>query len=155
MNGIGKYRRALHYVTSLEEKAHIDIKEFKQIQDLKEKLKHTGYKLRSLETTRVFFFIILYSSFVSAFTYLIPGLGLITGNIIKFGSIIGSTISLIIVGITSKAISTYILDLNIITSHLVSILSRNIHDYKPVEKKKRWKSVIRRSKLRKKKKQRR
>ncbi|MBI2105506.1 hypothetical protein HYT56_01560 [Candidatus Woesearchaeota archaeon] len=125
MNGLGKYRRALHYLNNLEETVNIDIKDFKQIQELKEKLKHTGYKLRSLETTRAIFFILLYSSVVSAFSTLVPGLETVAGKLVKFGSIIGSTISLIIIGISSKAISTYVLDLNIITSHLISIYTKN------------------------------
>ena len=59
-------------------------------QELKERLKHTGLKLRSFETTRIIFFIILYSSVVSAFASAIPGLELIAGKLVKFGSVIGS-----------------------------------------------------------------
>ncbi len=125
MNGLGKYSRALHYINVLEESSKINIKDFKQVQELKEKLNHTGIKLRSLEITRVIFFIILYSSVVSAFSSFIPGIEIITGKLVKVGSIIGSTISLIIIGIASKAISTYTLDLNIITAHLISIYTKN------------------------------
>jgi len=125
MKSLGKYHRALHYVNALEESSKIDIKDFKQVQELKEKLKRTGLKLRSLELTRVIFFIILYSSVVSAFSSLIPGSEIITNKLVKVGSIIGSTISLIIIGIASKAISTYTLDLNIITAHLISIYTKN------------------------------
>ena len=125
MNGVGKYTRALHYVNALEESSKINIKDFKQVQELKEKLKHTGTKLRSLETTRVIFFIILYSSVASTFASFIPGSEIITGRLVKFGSILGSTLSLIIIGIASKAISTYSLDLNILTAHLISIYTKN------------------------------
>ncbi len=138
MNSLGKYRRAIHYINTLEESTKINIKDFKQVQELKEKLKHTGLKLRSLELTRIFFFIILYSTVVSAFSSLIPGLQVIAGNLVKFGSIIGSTISLIIIGIASKAISTYILDLNMITSHLISIYTKN-GARTPLRKKKKQK----------------
>jgi len=142
MNGLGKYRRAMKYLSELEDRSKIDIKDFKQIQDLKAKLKHTGYKLRTLETTRVIFFILLYSTVVSAFTSFIPGIEIITSKLIKVGSVLGSTISLIIVGIASKAISTYILDLNMITSTLISIYTKNTKN-------------VRRTTLRKKKKQKR
>lgn len=125
MNGLGKYRRALHYINALEESSKIDLKDFKQVQELKERLNHTGLKLRSLEITRIVFFIILYSSVVSAFSSFIPGSEIITGKLVKVGSVLGSTISLIIIGIASKAISTYTLDLNIITSHLISIYTKN------------------------------
>src|SRR3989344_5417036 len=125
MNGLGKYRRALHYLNALEESAKIDIKDFKQVQELKNKLKHAGYKLRSLETTRAVFFVLLYSSVVSAFSSIIPGTEIIAGKLVKFGSIIGSTISLIIIGISSKAISTYTMDLNILTAHLISIYTKD------------------------------
>jgi len=125
MNGLGKYRRASKFVSELEEKSKIDIRDFKQVQQLKEKLKHTGYKLRTLESTRIVFFIFLYSSVVSAFTSFIPGVELITNPLIKIGSVIGSTISLIIVGIASKAVSTYILDLNMITATLISIYTKH------------------------------
>ena len=125
MNGLGKYTRALHYINELEESSKINIKDFKKVQGLKERLKHTGLKLRSFEITRIVFFVILYSSVVSAFTSIIPGLETIAGKLVKVGSIIGSTISLIIIGISSKAISTYALDLNIITSHLISIYTKN------------------------------
>ncbi len=125
MKSVGKYHRALQYINSLEESSNLDIKDFKQVQDLKEKLKHTGLKLRSLEITRTAFFIILYSSVVSAFSSFIPGLEIVTGELVKIGSVLGSTISLITVGIASKAISTYTLDLNILTSHLISIYTKN------------------------------
>lgn len=125
MNGLGKYRRALHYINALEESSKINIKDFKQVQELKEKLNHTGIKLRSLEITRVVFFIILYSSVVSAFSSFIPGVEIITNKLVKIGSVLGSTISLIVIGIASKAISTYTLDLNILTSHLISIYTKN------------------------------
>ena len=125
MKSLGKYHRAMQYINTLEESSSLDIKDFKQIQELKEKLRHTGVKLRSLETTRIAFFIILYSSVVSAFSSFIPGLEIVTGELVKIGSVLGSTISLITVGIASKAISTYTLDLNILTSHLISIYTKN------------------------------
>ena len=125
MNGLGKYTRAMHYINALEESSKINIEDFKKVQELKERLKHTGLKLRSFETTRIIFFIILYSSVVSAFASAIPGLELIAGKLVKFGSVIGSTISLIIIAVSSKAISTYSLDLNIISSHLISIYTKN------------------------------
>ena len=126
MNGLGKYTRALKYLDELEEKSHICIEDYKLIHDLKARLKHTGYKLRTLETTRTVFFIFLYSTVVSAFSSFIPGAEIITSKLIKFGSILGSTISLIIVGAASKAISTYMLDLNMITSNLISIYTKNV-----------------------------
>jgi hypothetical protein len=135
MNGLGKYTRALNYITKLEEATKINIKDFKQVQELKEKLKHTGIKLRSLETARVIFFIFLYSSVVSAFSAFIPGLEIITGELVKIGSVVGSTISLIIIGIASKAISTYILDLNMVTSNLIAIYTKN--DARPSLRKKK------------------
>jgi len=125
MNGLGKYTRALAYIKKLEESAKVNIKDYKLVQELKEKLKHTGLKLRSLEITRIFFFIFLYSSVVSAFTSFIPGIQIITGELVKIGSVVGSTISLIIIGISSKAISIYILDLNMYTAHLISIYTKN------------------------------
>ncbi|MBS3150871.1 hypothetical protein J4443_00635 [Candidatus Woesearchaeota archaeon] len=125
MLGLGKYHRALHYINSLEDASNIGIKDFKQVQELKERLKHTGLKLRSLEITRIIFFILLYSSVVSAFGSFIPGSEIITNNLVKIASIIGSTISFVIIGITSKAISTYTLDLNIIASHLISVYTKN------------------------------
>ncbi len=125
MDGLGKYTRSLHYVNALEESSRIDLEDFKKVQELKERLKHIGLKLRSFETTRIIFFIILYSSVVSAFTSLIPGLEAISGKLVKIGSVLGSTISLIIIAISSKAISTYTLDLNIITSHLISLYTKN------------------------------
>ncbi len=48
MNGFGKYTRALNYTQKLEGKSKIDIKDFRRVQDLKKRLKHTGMKLRSL-----------------------------------------------------------------------------------------------------------
>ncbi len=136
MNGFGKYIRALNYTQELEEKSKIDIKDFKQVQDLKKRLKHTGMKLRSLELTRVFFFILLYSSVVSAFTSFIPGSEIIAGKIAKIGSVIGSTISLIIVGILSKTIALYILDLNMISAHLITIYSKHAK-HRHIRKKKK------------------
>ncbi len=126
MNSLGKYRRALSYVSKLEEKAKIDLKDFKQVQDLKKKLQHTGMKLRTFEITRMFFFILLYSSVVSAFTSFIPGSEIITTNIAKVGGFLGSTLSLVIIGLTSKTIALYILDLNMISAHLISIYSKNV-----------------------------
>lgn len=125
MNGLGKYTRTLHYINALEESSKINIKDFKKVQELKERLKQAGLKLKSFETTRAIFFIILYSSVVSAFTSFIPGLEAIAGKLVKIGSVLGSTISLIIIAISSKAISTYTLDLNIISSHLISIYTKN------------------------------
>ena len=39
MNGLGKYTRAVKYLSSLEEKSKVDIKDFKHIEELKAKLK--------------------------------------------------------------------------------------------------------------------
>ena len=125
MNGLGKYKRTLKFLNNLEENSRIDIKDLKQIEELKAKLKHTGYKLRTLELTRIVFFIFLYSSVVSAFTSFIPGSEIVTGKLIKLGSILGTTISLVIVGVASKAISTYMLDLNMVTSTLISIYTKH------------------------------
>lgn len=137
MNGVGKYTRVLHYVSKLEENSKIDIKDFKTVQELKEKLKHTGAKLRSLEMTRIFFFIILYSSVVSAFSSIIPGIEIITNNIVKVGSVLGSTISLLFVALLSKTIAVYTIDLNIISSHLISIYSKNVRTRSSLRKKKK------------------
>lgn len=122
MNGLGRYTRVLKYINELEERN--PKKKNNEIKTLHERLKHTGYKLRTLEIIRTISFILLYSSITSAIVSLIPGFENFSKTVVQLSSLIGSTIFLIIVGITSKLISWYLLDLNLISSELIAIYKK-------------------------------
>lgn len=119
MNGLGRYKRALKYIKLLEKKRKI--KRTKEVNNLFKKLKFTGYKLRTLETIRGVAFVLLYSSITSTVMSAIPGFDGFSKTVVKLSGLIGSTIFLIIVGITSKLISWYMIDLHLISSEIISI----------------------------------
>ncbi len=122
MNDLGRYKRVLNYIAVLEKKS--PIKDKKEIKELHKKLKLTGYKLRTLETVRIVTLVLLYSSITSAVISVIPGFESFSKNIVQFSGLIGSTIFLIIFGITSKLISLYMIDLHLISSHMISIYKK-------------------------------
>jgi hypothetical protein len=121
MNGLGRYKRALNYITKLEKGSK---KNTKEVRELHKTLKVTGYKLRTLETIRIIAIVLLYSSITSAIISIVPGFETFSANIVKFSSLLGSTIFLIAIGITSKLIALYMIDLHLASSHLITIYSK-------------------------------
>ena len=119
MNGLGRYTRVLKYINELEDRN--PKRKTAEIKTLHQKLKHTGYKLRTLEIIRTISFILLYSSITSAIVSAVPGFESVSKTVVQLSSLIGSTIFLAIVGMTSKLISWYLLDLNLISSELIAI----------------------------------
>lgn len=105
-----KYNRIIHYLENSKDLTK---------EELEKRLHHTGVKLRYLETIRIIFFILLYSSIVSGILSIFPGFELISKNILKISSLFSSTICIILIAITTKAISIYTTDLNLIASHLI------------------------------------
>tara|TARA_Y100000034_G_C6793975_1_gene355702 strand:- start:514 stop:945 length:432 start_codon:yes stop_codon:yes gene_type:complete len=122
MKGLSRYRRVLKYIDQLEEEN--PKKNKKEIKDLHQKLKHTGLKLRTLETARIITFVLLYSSITSAVISVVPGFENFSANIVKLSSLLGSTIFLILIGITSKLIALYMIDLHLVSSHMISIYKK-------------------------------
>ena len=122
INGLGRYRRILKYLKNLERKSKTG--STKETKALLKKLKFIGYKLRTLEMIRIIAFILLYSSVTSAVISAIPGFESFSKTVIKLSSLIGSTIFLIMVGITSKLISWYLTDLQLISNELIAIYKR-------------------------------
>lgn len=119
MKSLSRYKRVLQYIEELESRKPKG--KSKELEELHKKLKHTGYKLRTLETIRTISFILLYSSITSAIISAIPGFEAFSKNIIRLSTLIGSTIFLIIVGITTKLIAVYTADLYLVSSHIISI----------------------------------
>tara|TARA_Y100000034_G_C6741555_1_gene329075 strand:- start:323 stop:682 length:360 start_codon:yes stop_codon:yes gene_type:complete len=89
--------------------------------ELEEEFHRTGIKLNSLETIRFITFILLYSSLVSTFLSIIPGIEIITQNILRVSGLIGSTVFLIIIAIASKLIANYTIDLTLYGSALKNV----------------------------------
>lgn len=109
---ITRYSRAVSY---LEKKP-------RSVKKLKIELKKTGYKIKILEITRIIFFILLYSSIISGiFSTVMPEFQPVLKQILKLSGIIGSTFCLIIIGITSRYIALYTIDLQLITSNIISL----------------------------------
>ena len=123
MNGLGRYKRVIKYIGSLEDK-NKKAKNSPEMKKLLKKLKFAGYKLRSLETIRIIAIILLYSSVTSTIISIIPGFELLSKNIVQLSSVIGSTIFLIMVGITTKLISLYMIDMQLVSSHIISIYTK-------------------------------
>jgi len=122
MNNLGRYRRVYKYIKNLERKSKTG--STRETKTLFRKLKFTGYKLKTLEMIRMVSFILLYSSITSAVVSVIPGFESLSKTVIRLSSLIGSTIFLIIVGITSKLISWYMIDLHLISSELIAIYKK-------------------------------
>jgi len=122
MKGLSRYRRVLKYIEKLEEEN--PKKNNKKIKELHKKLKFTGYKLRSLETIRIVSLVLLYSSITSAVISIVPGFERFSANIVRLSGLIGSTIFLIAVGITSKLIALYMIDLHLISSQMITIYNK-------------------------------
>ena len=91
-------------------------------EELKRDLKFIGNKIKSLELLRLIFIILLYSSIVSGVLSIFPGLQPFLKQILKISGIIGSTFCLIMVAITSRYISLYIIDLQLTA---VKIIHKN------------------------------
>ena len=119
MNGLSKYKRVMSYLSAIEKEKRV--KKTPEVRRLHRKLQYTGYKLRTLETIRTIAFILLYSSITSTIISVVPGFETFSRNIIKFSSLIGSTIFIGVIAVTSKMISLYMLDLQLISSHIISI----------------------------------
>ena len=122
MNDFGRYRRVLKYLKNLERKSKTG--STKETKVLFKKLKFVGYKIRSLEIIKAISFFLLYSSITSTVISSIPGFESFSKTVIKLSGLIGSTISLIMVGITSKLISWYMIDLHLISGELIAIYKR-------------------------------
>ena len=88
-------------------------------EELKRDLKFIGNKIKSLELLRLIFIILLYSSIVSGVFSIFPGLQPFLKQILKASGIIGSTFCLIMVAITSRYISLYIIDLQLTAVKLI------------------------------------
>jgi len=88
-------------------------------EELKRDLKFIGNKIKSLELLRLIFIILLYSSIVSGVLSIFPGLQPFLKQILKISGIIGSTFCLIMVAITSRYISLYIIDLQLTAVKLI------------------------------------
>lgn len=119
MKSLSRYKRVLQYIEELENRKPRN--KSKELEELHKKLKHTGYKLRTLEIIRTISFILLYSSITSAIISAIPGFESFSKNIIRLSTLIGSTIFLIIVGITTKLITLYTTELFLTSSHIISL----------------------------------
>lgn len=122
MKGLNRYKRILKFIENLEKDKHLKNKA--EVKKLHHRLKAVGYKLRTIETIRVIAAILLYSSVTSAILSVIPGFDAFSKNIVYISSLIGSTIFLIIIGITSKFITLYTIDLHLIASQLISIYTK-------------------------------
>ncbi len=122
MNGLSRYKRVLGFIENLEKEKQLKNKT--EIKRLHQKLKSVGYKLRTLETIRIIAAILLYSSVTSAILSIIPGFDAFSKNIVYISSIVGSTVFLIVIGVTSKLITLYVIDLHLISSQLISIYTK-------------------------------
>ncbi|MAF51170.1 MAG: hypothetical protein CMH64_03695 [Nanoarchaeota archaeon] len=122
IKGLSRYQRVLKYIEKLEEEN--PRKNTKKIKELHKKLKFTGYKLRSIETVRIISLVLLYSSITSAVISVVPGFESFSANIIKLSSLIGSTIFLIAIAVTSKLMALYMIDLHLISSQMITIYSK-------------------------------
>lgn len=120
MNGLSRYRRALKYIENLEEK-NKKLKNSAEIKKLHKRLKFTGYKLRTLESIRLVCFILVYPTIATALISVIPGFETFSGKIVKFSTVIGSTICLLLIAVTSRLIMLYTIDLQLISNHMISI----------------------------------
>ena len=122
MNGLSRYQRVLKFIDNLEKEKPLKNKE--EVKKLRKKLEFTGYKLKTFETIRIITVILLYSSITSTVLSIIPGFEAFSKNIVYISSLIGSTFFLIIVGITTKFIGLYMIDLNLISSQIIAIYNK-------------------------------
>jgi hypothetical protein len=120
--GLSRYQRVLKFIEELEKEN--PKKGNRKINNLHKKLKVTGYKLRTLETIRVIALILLYSSITSAVISIIPGFDNFSANIVRISGLLGSTIFLIIIGITSKLMALYMIDLHLISTQMITIYNK-------------------------------
>lgn len=106
---ITRYGRVLHHLN----------KKKQSNKELKKDLKKVGYKTRTLELIRIIAFILLYSSLISAFFSVIPELQPLLKTILKISGIVGSTVFIITIAITSKYLALYTIDLQLIATKLI------------------------------------
>jgi len=106
---ITRYGRTLHHINKKQQ----------SIKELKKDLKKAGYKTRTIEFIRVIAFILLYSSFISAFFSVVPEFRPLIKTVLKISGIVGSTICIIIIAVTSKYLALYTIDLHLIATKLI------------------------------------
>jgi len=106
---ITRYGRIQHHIN----------KKKQSNEELKKELKKAGYKTRTLEFIRAISFILLYSSFLSAFFSIVPEFQPLLKTVLKLSGIIGSTVFIIIIAITSKYLALYTIDLHLIATKLI------------------------------------
>jgi len=106
--GITPYGRTLHHINKKQ-----------SIKQLKKELKKAGYKTRTLEFIRFIAFILLYSSFISAFFSVVPELQPLLKTVLKISGLVGSTVFIIIIAVTTKYLALYTIDLHLIATKLI------------------------------------
>ncbi len=120
-----RYYRVKNYLKDLDE--HIDIKskkDRKRIDDMILIIDKVIKRLSRIYTTEIVFYCIIYFSFISYFFsdfFLLSQLAILVSQII---SIIGTTIFFIFLFITNKMKNLYYQDMNLLTSHVISIYSK-------------------------------
>lgn len=111
MLGTSRYSRA---ISQIEKKSQ-------PINELRKELKKAGYKIKLLELIRIIFFILLYSSIISGIFSIIPEFQTFLKQVLKISGIVGSTVCLIIIGVASRYIALYSVDLQLIASKIISL----------------------------------
>lgn len=126
--GFNPYSRANYFLKDIDcKKKNIKKEDREKLDWLWKRFKHAEYKLRTLKIIRLIAFILLYSSIVSAISsavlvgYLFETL---TATIIELSGIIGSTVFVIIVAVTSKFIEMYLGDIYILSAKMIAIYTK-------------------------------
>ncbi len=121
-----KYKRIENYILELENNIEIKSKkEIKIINSLKELMKEKIKHIKRLNFILYFLYFGIYFSFLSIFISNFILFNEVYNFISKIIGFFGTTIFIIGIYITNKFLEFYYQDLNLISSHLISILINN------------------------------
>lgn len=121
-----RYNRILNYIKNLRETIEIKTKRDQEIVDEIENLaKNLIKKLEKYYNFNLFLYLIMYFSFISYIFRDVIFLSEVAQIISKIVGVLGTTIFFIALYVSNKIIELYYQDLNLLTSHLISVYSKH------------------------------
>ena len=124
--GVTRYRRIRRYLQNLENNITINSKRDKEIlTEINILLDDRVKRIRTLYAVNTFFYIGIYFTFISLFFTEILGISIISVEVQKAISFLGTTVFIALVFLVNKMIELYYQDLTLLAAHIISIYNKN------------------------------
>jgi hypothetical protein len=124
--GVTRYRRIRRYLHNLESNITITIKRDKEVlAEINTLLDDRVKRIRTLYVINGFFYFGIYFSFISLFFSDFYGISIVSVEIQKAISFMGTTVFIALIFLVNKMIDLYYQDLTLLASHIISIYNKN------------------------------